>query len=286
MIATGLLDRLQRRRSPRGAQIRPRDRRRVRSRRTLARRRARAIVLLIALVLLLGGGWLWLRDSTLVAVKHVSITGLSGPDGPQIRSALLAAADNMTTLDVRIAQLKTAVAPFPVVKDLRVSAQFPHGMRIRVIERVPVGAVAVGGQTIPVAADGTLLHDVNAPASLPAIPLRVPPGGARVSEPDALQAVQVLAAAPARLLARVSQVTTVAPHGLVAQLRNGPSIYFGDTDRLAAKWLAAVAVLADSGSAGAPYIDVTDPDRPAAGAASGGSAGATSATTASATAGG
>jgi hypothetical protein len=54
----------------------------------------------------------------------------------------------------------------------------------------------------------------------------------------------------------------------VAQLRNGPSIYFGDANQLAAKWSAAVAVLADSGSAEAVYIDVTDPQRPAAGAGS------------------
>jgi hypothetical protein len=51
----------------------------------------------------------------------------------------------------------------------------------------------------------------------------------------------------------------------VAQLRNGPSIYFGDPSRLEAKWASATLVLADSGSNGAVYIDVTDPNRPVAG---------------------
>jgi hypothetical protein len=50
------------------------------------------------------------------------------------------------------------------------------------------------------------------------------------------------------------------------QLRSGPSVYFGDSADLDAKWLAATEVLADPGSAGASYIDVTDPSRPAAGA--------------------
>jgi cell division protein FtsQ len=221
----------------------------------------------VALVILLGGAWLGLRDSSLVAVQRVSVTGESGPDAAQIHSALVAAARNMTTLDVRMDRLRTAVAPYPVVKDLRVSTQFPHGMRIRVVEQIPVGAIVVGGRTIAVAADGTLLHDVVPSASLPMIPLRVPPGGPRLSEAGALQALAVLGAAPFQLLARISQVTTVASHGLVAQLRNGPSIYFGDPTRLAAKWIAATAVLVDSGSAGASYIDVTDPERPAAGAA-------------------
>ena len=57
-------------------------------------------------------------------------------------------------------------------------------------------------------------------------------------------------------------------------------MYFGDAPSARAKWLAAAAVLADPGSAGASYIDVTDPVRPAAGAGapsgSGGSNGSTS----------
>ena len=137
----------------------------------------RAILVLAGVLAALAGGWLWLRQSSLVAVNRVTIVGASGPDASQIRSALRAAADNMTTLDVRMSQLKVAVAPYPAVKDLRVSTQFPHGLRIDVIEQVPVGAVVVAGRTIPVAGDGTLLHDVSAPSPLPTIPLRVPPGG-------------------------------------------------------------------------------------------------------------
>ena len=65
-------------------------------------------------------------------------------------------------------------------------------------------------------------------------------------------------------------MSTVAGHGLVAQVRGGPSIYFGDATELPrAKWHPATAVLADPSSAGAAYIDVTDPVRPAAGAGGG-----------------
>jgi len=227
----------------------------------------RVALVLVPVLALLAGGWLWLRDSSLLAVKRVTITGASGPDAAQIRSALSTAAHNMTTLDVSTDQLRMAVAPYPVVKDLQVSTQFPHGLRIRVIEQIPVAVVVVGGRQIPVAGDGTLLHDVVAPGTLPAIPVSVPPGGPRLSEPDALHAVQLLAAAPYQLLQHIDQVAMVSAHGLVVSLRSGPSIYFGDDSRLSAKWVAAVAVLADAGSAGAAYIDVTDPGRPAAGGA-------------------
>ena len=55
----------------------------------------------------------------------------------------------------------------------------------------------------------------------------------------------------------MSQASEGSAHGLEAQLRNGPKVYFGTDDDLGAKWAAAAAVLADSGSAGADYIDVT-----------------------------
>ena len=223
---------------------------------------------LVALLAALAGSWLWLRDSSLVAVQRVRVTGQSGPDAARIRSALISAAKTMTTLDVQMSRLRTAVAPYPAVKDLQVSTQFPHGMRIKVIEQNPVGAVLVGGHTIAVAPDGTLLHDVIVLKTLPAIPLRVPPGGTRLTDPGALGAVAVLAAAPYQMLAHVSQVTSSSAHGLVAQLRGGPVIYFGDTSNLDDKWTSVTEVLADPGSAGASYIDVSDPARPAAGAGS------------------
>jgi cell division protein FtsQ len=187
----------------------------------------------------------------------------------------------MTTLDVSMGQLRNAVSPYPVVKDISVSTQFPHGMRITVFEQRPVGAIVVAGHRTAVAADGTLLPNVPAPASLPAIPVRVLPGGNRVSQPGTRNAVAVLAAAPYQFLGRITQVITMPAHGLVVQLRDGPTLYFGAATRLDAKWAAVIAVLADHSSAGARYIDVTDPVRPAAGSGASASA-ASSGTTGSA----
>jgi cell division protein FtsQ len=221
----------------------------------------------VAALALLGGAWVWLRDSPLVSVDRVTVTGLSGPDAGQIRLALGLAARNMTTLDVRLGQLRTAVAPYPVVRDLRVSTQFPHGIRIHVIEQLPVGALAAGGEMIAASADGTLLHDVPT-TSLPTVPVRLLPGGSHVTDPSALNALALLAATPQRLEARISEVSTISPRGLVAQLGSGPAIYFGAATELAAKWAAATDVLAAPASAGAAYIDVSDPERPAAGVSS------------------
>jgi cell division protein FtsQ len=208
---------------------------------------------------------MWFRGSPLVSVQRVTVVGESGPDAGQIRSALESAARTMTTLDVQLGRLRRAVAPYPIVKDVRVTTQFPHGMRIDVVEQVAVAMIDAGGHKVAVAPDGTLLHDVVVSGALPSIPLNVPLTGTTVNDAGAMQAVRLLAAAPPQLLSRISQVTTVASHGLVAQVRNGPSIYFGDSTEVAAKWIAAAAVLGAPGSAGALYVDVTDPQRPAAG---------------------
>jgi cell division protein FtsQ len=257
----------------------------VQRRLAVRRPRARTVLACAALVAVLAGAWLWVRDSSLVSVDRVTVTGLSGPEAGPIRQVLVAAARKMTTLDVQMARLRRAVAPFTVVRDLKVSPEFPHGLRIHVALYVPVAAVTVNGRTIAVAGDGTLLRDLAASPSLPSVPLASAPAGRRLTDPAALGAVSVLAAAPSAILDRVSQVTTVSPHGTVAQIRGGPSLYFGDTTRLSAKWAAAAAVLADSGSAGASYIDVSDPERPAAGAnaSAGGAASSTGASPPSST---
>jgi len=238
-------------------------------RRPRLRRRVRVGLVCAAVLAVAVGGWLWVRDSPLVAVHRVDVTGTTGPDAAQIRQALVASGRTMTTLHVRMNSLDSAVAPYPIVKQLRVSIRFPHVLRIHVIQEIPVGEVQFDGGAVPVAADGRLLRDEVAQTSLPVIPLRGPPGGRRLADRDALRALAVLAAAPPPLLAHIAQVSTIARHGLVAQLRDGPAIYFGDLTDLQAKWMAASEVLSDPGSAGGAYIDVTDPHRPAVGSGTG-----------------
>jgi cell division protein FtsQ len=240
---------------------------RRRLKRLLPRPGLRALGVVVAILALAAGGWVWLRSSSLVAVQRVTIIGLGGRDAGQIRSALLSAAHSMTTLNVKMAALRTAVAPYPVVKRLHVTTSFPHRMSIEVVEQVPVAMVSAGGVRVAVSADGTLLRGATVSGSLPTIALPVAPGGSHVRG-DVLQVVRLLAAAPYQLLPRVTQASDSGAEGLVAQLRNGPKLYFGTSDDLGAKWASAAAVLADSGSAGADYIDVTAPSRPAAGAGS------------------
>jgi len=236
----------------------------------LRRPRPRTLLAAAAALALVLAGWFWLRDSSLVAVRSVEVTGVPGSQGAGIRDALARAARSMTTLDVNRSALDGAVAPYALVKRLEVSSSFPHTLRIHVVTNVAVAVLVADGRSVAVTSDGTLLRDVAAPPGLAQVQLRSLPAGSRLTDPLAVAAVEALGAAPPALRGRVSSVRTTAASGLTLQLAHGPLLVFGGADALAAKWAAAAAVLADQQAAGASSIDVSAPERPAVAGLTGG----------------
>jgi cell division protein FtsQ len=226
-----------------------------------ARRRVVALALVSGALL---GGWLWLRDSSLVAASDVSVVGASGPQAPAIRAALRNAARDMTTLHVDRDALRAAVQPFPLVKDVGVETDFPHGLRVTVTEHHPVVALALDGGRVPVAGDGTLLRGQPAPQSLPTLAIPAANAGGRLTSRRSLAAVAIMAAAPASLRPFVAGLD-FGPDGLRLSLANGPMVDFGGAERPRAKWAAIAAILADARAIGASYLDVRAPERPVAG---------------------
>jgi cell division protein FtsQ len=240
------------------------------------RLRVAALAFLAALPLLVGGG-LWLRDSPLVSVQQVRITGAHGSSARQIDAALTAAARHMSTLHVHLGALRAAVAPFRVVRDLRASASFPHGLHIQVIEQPPVAVLTIAGQRTAVAADGVVLGPDLLKGALPSIAGGSQPfGSTHVHNASLLSELSVLGAAPPVLLGWVARVYD-GREGLTVAMRDGLTIYFGDEARPHAKWMSVARVLADPTSAGATYVDVRLPERPAAGTASGSTQGSSAA---------
>jgi cell division protein FtsQ len=246
------------------------------------RRRLR-ITLLAAMIalLLLGGGWLGVRHSSLSAVEHVQVRGLAavhGADTAAVETALTGAAHGMSTLAVSPAALREAVAAYPIVGAIRVHPSFPHGLRIEVVERPPAAALVVNGASTAVTADGVVLGPGFLSSALPRVnagkassassTATLPPVGGSVRGAALLEALTVLGAAPPALAQAATRVYS-GPRGLTVVLRGGLLAYFGDATRPHAKWIALARVLADPSSAGAAYIDVRLPERPAAGFAPG-----------------
>jgi cell division protein FtsQ len=224
--------------------------------------RSLALILLIAAPLLTGG-WLELRNSPLVSVRHVHIAGVQGVDARAIERALRGAAKGMSTMDVNRGALSAAVATYPQVREVHASTSFPHSMRITVTEQLPVATLLVGSERTAVAADGVVLGPAFASANLPVIRSSEFPSR-RVSEAQINSYLAILGAAPAPLGKLLSRVFTSAK-GITVQTRSGMLIYFGDATRAHAKWLSFARVLIAQGSTGASYIDVRLPERPAAG---------------------
>jgi cell division protein FtsQ len=231
-----------------------------------SKRLRRHLLLLAAGLLLLGAGYqFWLRDSSLVAVEKVTITGLTTSDSERVRLALTTTGRSMTTLHVDHEALDRAVAGYPVVRELEVTTDFPHGLRIHVVEHVPA-AIAVGdGGRVAVAGDGTILQGVTADKRLPTLEIDGAVGLEQLGDATALASAAIAGTAPAPLRGRIAEIGEDGRLGQVAQLRDGPEVIFGDATRLQAKWAAASRVLADLEASGASYVDVRIPGRPAAG---------------------
>jgi len=225
------------------------------------RMRRRAFMVLAACLVLAAGFQFWLRDSPLVAVEDVKVTGLTTKDAARVRASLVSAAHTMTTLHVDQAELEDAIAAYPVVRALHVEADFPHRLDIRVIEHRPAAMVA----GLPVAGDGTILRGLPVEGRLPEIDTDGKLDGDRLSDPASLHAARVAGGAPAPLRGRLERISIRSEEGIVVELRDGPELYFGNARRVRAKWIAAVRILADPEAAGASYIDVRLPGRPAAG---------------------
>jgi cell division protein FtsQ len=230
------------------------------------RTRRRLLVAAILAALLAGFYLFWLRDSSLVAVDQVTVTGLTGDDAERVRVALASTAETMTTLNVDEVRLRDAAAAFPIVARIEAKPDFPHAMTIRVIEHRPAAVAVADGRRQPIAGDGSVLDGIAVEGDLPTIDLAVAMPQGRLGPGAARDAAAVAGAAPPVIARRVDSFAREGgARGVVAQLEDGTELVFGSATQLAAKWAAALRVLADDDAVGAAYIDVRIPTRPVAG---------------------
>jgi cell division protein FtsQ len=206
----------------------------------------------------------FLRNSSLVAIDEVEVSGVTA-NRERITAALVRAAEDMTTLHVREDDLRKAVAPFPTVAGLSADPDFPHALKIEVNERPPVAVTKVEGEPTAVSADGFVLAGVEFdPKQLPSLdPDNIENG--RLGEEAGAQAA-ILGEAPEELRPHLeSSSWDLESGGVVVELDGAPELRFGDADDAAAKWQAVVAVLSDPDLGSPGYVDVSVPERPVSG---------------------
>jgi cell division protein FtsQ len=221
--------------------------------------RRRAVALGAVALALLAGYYLWLRDSSLVAVEEVEVKGLTA-NQEEITAALQQAAAGMTTLHVDDDALREAVSGFPTVASIKAESSLMHSLTITVTERLPVGVVKDRGDPVPVSAEGYLLRGVDAAgARLPAIDAGIE--GPSVDAEGVAQAA-ILGGAPAELRERIDGAAFDPDRGgVVVELEGAPEIRFGDGSDAERKWNAAAAVLGGPAVGSPGYLDVSIPER-------------------------
>jgi len=226
------------------------------------RLRNRLIVALLIVAALVAGYMLWFRDSSLVAIENVKVTGADL--GPGVEESLSAAATGLSTLHLDRGAIEAAVAEDPSVVALKIEADFPHGVTIDVQSRTAAGWVDADGGTL-LAVDGTVLGSgVDRPDGLPEIAGSGRSPGNRADGAE-LAAARVLGAVPAPLQGQVEKARVDDEHGVVAELNGGIELRFGSPGSADQKWGAAAAVLADPKLTSATYIDLSVPSRPVVG---------------------
>jgi hypothetical protein len=135
----------------------------------------------------------------------------------------------------------------------------------RVLVPQLAATIGEGEDAIGVAADGGLVRWLPLPEEPPLarLPLDGPPKGGRVKGP-ALEQVHVLAAAPDQLRAYLES-SGYGESGVEVTLTTGIDLFFGDDSKVAKKWRAAAAVLADPEVTSLDYVDLQAPNRPSYG---------------------
>jgi cell division protein FtsQ len=226
--------------------------------------RRRLVAAAIVLIALYAGYMLWFRNLSWFAIDDVTVQGATTNER-EIKAAVERAAQDMTTLHLNDGQLRDAVARFPTVAAVGATTSFPHGLQVRIVERLPVALARVGGRQLAVSADGYLLAGASFdPKDLPRIE-GAGAHGARLTTDAAAQAA-ILGAAPRPLRSRLSSSSWDEAHGgVVVQLEGAPELRFGDGSRAAEKWAAAAAVLSSPQRGSPSYLDVSVPERPVAG---------------------
>lgn len=236
---------------PAGPRLAARAAEERRERRARLRRRAALVGLALAPLVVLA--WV-LVASPLLAVRQVRVEGVGRLTPQQVQ--LAAAVDAGTPLArVDAATVAERVGALSPVAGVDVDRDWPHVLRLRVTERVPLAVVAGadGGWRLVDRTGTTFGAVAQPPAELARV--QVAPT-ARPADAALHAAVDVLGQLPPALRGAVQEVQAASPVSVTLQLRDGRTIAWGAPDAPARKAAVVEALLRRPGRT----VDVTAPD--------------------------
>lgn len=216
-----------------------------------SRRARRTLRLLLVALPVAALGWLVLV-SPVLGVGRVEVTGTARLTAAQVQAVAGVAPGTPLArvgVDAVAARVERAL---PAAQDVRVRRVWPRTLRLQVVERAPVAAVARPDGVLLLSADGVGFATVAAPP--PGIPRLELPRPAR-DDPATAAALSVLRALPEDLRSRTALVRATTASDVSLVLGDGRTVVWGDARDPAAKAQELVSLLKLPGR----YYDVSAP---------------------------
>lgn len=233
--------------------------RRIAVQRALGRRRLRILIVTSSAIVALGLAFLVVY-SPLLDVDRVQVLGTHELAVADVRAAARVHLHSpMLFFDA--GAVVRRIEELPWVERASVHRDFPGTVRIVVTEYTPTAFVRAGNSVVLIAPTGRAIARVpRAPAGIVEVTgvRAAPNAGELLSPPEAANVVPQLPSA----LAEQVRAVDVSDSGVSLVLARGGTIRFGTADDVSAKAAAALAVLAQHGSASFSYIDVSTPSTP------------------------
>jgi cell division protein FtsQ len=246
----------------RAARLKAERESRISKQRRARRLRAGAIVAGIALVLAACVGF---YNSSLFAVRTVEVVGATHVSADAVRALARVPAD-ATLIRFPADAVALRVAANPWIASVSVSRVFPSGMRIRVVERVPVAIVDAGSSMWLIDGAGAAIATPTIDASGMVPVIKGVPGldlkaGRRTTSEPLLNALKVLTGISRALAATVRSVSAPTIDGTALTTVDHVEIVIGEAVDLTTKDALARRILSEE-KGKVVSIDVRITDRP------------------------
>jgi cell division protein FtsQ len=217
----------------------------ARSRRRFARRQWRRrwlawryVVVLVLLLALVGTGGYAVWFSSWLDVEEVDVSGAQNVTADEVRTrAQIETGTPLARVD--LCRAESRVRSLAIVKEARVTRQWPDTVLIEIVERVAIAVVEIGGRLRGMDAEGVVFRDYN----------RAPPGLPRVqtdigTSAEALrEAAQVISALPESLTLIVDYVQVATVDEITLFLKDGRQVVWGSAEDSETKAEVAIELL-------------------------------------------
>ena len=250
---------------PLGTRIDPRLRaRRIAVKRQAGRRRLRSSFVAGAIVLV-AAALFGLSYTPLFSVRHVEVDGAVEID-PTLLQSVVDRASGSSIVWLDLASVRASLEADPWVRKVRVSRDWPHTVRIELVERRPVASFAGPDQQVRVVdGDGRVLAVLNGlPIDYPFMAVNAPNLDAGSDAPPAVLAgIAVVKVLPDELRTRIKQLDVSDAGEVKIELLPSGTVLIGAPSELRDKLVTLLTVLHKCGSGPPPAtIDVQVPSKP------------------------